>query len=281
MDELPETSKDVDDLLATRAQTKKAKTSISGKAAISQAAAKDPIFYKRKKPATIKPITTTESKELIYANMDEKTKEKYRRAAQEALDEFLHRPNTTVINTTLRRMIRDNQEFMPRAANSSRKLAIELLSNNRTNVMCLYHHIHDRDGAGQDGTGKYVLNGMPNPRLINQSKSDGIEPETGFLHCGCTEENALFDFFFWKTWELSAEDEDGTVIKGSLRDQMLTPRLRAFFVQEFKKWTGVSVDDLYQNRMSKKEYSVKLYEKQIRLVKEDGERYYFAVEELK
>ncbi|KAG6805885.1 hypothetical protein H0H92_014540 [Tricholoma furcatifolium] len=70
---------------------------------------------------------------------------------------------------------------------------------------------------------------------------------------------------------------------------MLTPRLRAFFVKEFKKWTGITVDDLYQNQRSKKEYTIKLYEKQInyfikrlnRLVKEDGERYYYAVEELK
>ncbi|KAG6821923.1 hypothetical protein H0H92_016109, partial [Tricholoma furcatifolium] len=132
---------------------------------------------KRKKPLTIKAITTTESNELIYENMDEKTKAKYQRAAQEALDEFVHRPNTTVINSTLRRLIRENQEFMPKAATTTRKLAIEVLSNNRTNIMCLYHHIHDRDGAGQDGTGKYKLNGMPNPRLVNHSKADGIEPE--------------------------------------------------------------------------------------------------------
>ncbi|KAG6804824.1 hypothetical protein H0H92_002179, partial [Tricholoma furcatifolium] len=74
---------------------------------------------KRKKPLTIKAITTTESKELIYENMDEKTKAKYQRAAQEALDEFVHRPSTTVINSTLHRLIRENQEFMPKAATST------------------------------------------------------------------------------------------------------------------------------------------------------------------
>ncbi|KAG6823923.1 hypothetical protein H0H92_008596, partial [Tricholoma furcatifolium] len=283
-------------------------STVSGNAATAQAAVQDPVFFRQKKPAKIKPVTTTDLKELRcgsrsykYRNiillshhhadedMDEKTKQKYQRAAQEAFDEFLHRPKTTVIDSTLRRFIRDNQEFMPNAASRTRKLAVQLLTNNRTNVMCVYHHLHDRDGAGQDGTGKYVLNGMPNPRHINQAKADGVEPEPGFFHCGCTEENALFDFFFWKTWELSAQEDDGTVIRESLRDQMLTPRLRAFFIQAFKTWTGISVDDLYQGKMSNKEYRIKLYEKQMnyfikrlnRLVKEDGERYYYAVEELK
>ncbi|KAG6807138.1 hypothetical protein H0H92_008650 [Tricholoma furcatifolium] len=304
MDELPEPSKDNDSVSARRAtrgakerempvnQTRKGRVSgstVSGNAATPQAAVEDLVFFRQKKPAKIKPITTTDMKELRYEDMDEKTKQKYQRAAQEAFDEFLHRPNTTVIDSTLRRFIRENQEFMPSAASKSRKLAIQLLTNNRTNVMCVYHHLHDRDGAGQDGTGKYTLNGMPNPRHINQAKADGIEPEPGFLHCGCTEENALFDFFFWKTWQLSGQEDDGTVITESLRDQMLTPRLRAFFVQEFKAWTGILVDDLYQNKMSKKQYRIKLYEKQVnyfikrlnRLVKEDGEKYYFTVEELK
>ncbi|KAG6822364.1 hypothetical protein H0H92_014163, partial [Tricholoma furcatifolium] len=82
-----------------------------------------------------------------------------------------------------------------------------------------------------------------------------------------------------KTWELSVQEDDSTVIRELLRDQMLTPRLRAFFVQEFKTWTDISVDDLYQNKMLKKEYRIKLYKKQInyfikrlnRLVKENGE----------
>ncbi|KAG6823601.1 hypothetical protein H0H92_009694 [Tricholoma furcatifolium] len=297
MEELPETSKENDSLSTRkvtrgRTQTTKGKVSgstVSGNAATAQAAVPDPVFFQQKKPAKIKPVTTTDLKELRYEDMDEKTKQKYQRAAQEAFDEFLHRPKTTVIDSTLRRFIRDNQEFMPNAASRSRKLAIQLLTNNCTNVMCVYHHLHDRDGAGQDGTGKYVLNGMPNPRHINQSKADGVEPEPGFCHCGCTEENALFDFFFWKTWELSAQEDDGTVIRESLRDQVLTPRLRAFFIQAFKTWTGISVDDIYQGKMSKKEYRIKLYEKQMnyfikqlnRLVKEDGERYYYAVEELK
>ncbi|KAG6824603.1 hypothetical protein H0H92_006369 [Tricholoma furcatifolium] len=303
MDELPEPSKDNDSLSARKVaqgtkererpvnQTRKGNVSdstVSGTASTAQAAVQDPVFFRHKKPAKSKLITTVDLKEIRYEDMDENTKQKYQRAAQEAFDEFLHRPNTTVIDSTLRRFIRENQEFMPSAASRTRKLALQLLTNNRTNVMCLYHHVHDRDGAGQDGTGKYTLNGMPNPRRINQAKADGVEPEPGFFHCGCTEENALFDFFFWKTWELSAQEDDSTVIRESLRDQMLTPRLRAFFVQEFKTWTGISVDDLYQNKMSKKEYRIKLYEKQInyfikrlnRLVKENGERYYYAVEEL-
>ncbi|KAG6821226.1 hypothetical protein H0H92_001770, partial [Tricholoma furcatifolium] len=89
-------------------------STVSGNAATAQAAVQDPVFFRQKKPAKIKPVTTTDLKELRcgsrsykYRNiillshhhadedMDEKTKQKYQRAAQEAFDEFLHRPKTT------------------------------------------------------------------------------------------------------------------------------------------------------------------------------------------
>ncbi|KAG6810510.1 hypothetical protein H0H92_011537 [Tricholoma furcatifolium] len=254
----------------------------------SEAASKDPVFYKQKKVAKIKITSSTENGEGKYESMDPEIQEKFQRAAKVAFDEFLRRPNATVIDINLRYFIRANQAFMPSAATRSRKLALEILTNNRTNVMCIYHHTYDKDGVGQDGTGTYKLNGMPFPRLTNSIKADGVEPEPGYMHCGCSEENALFDFHFWKTWQLSGTLEDGTFIQESLRDQLLKPRLRAFVVQQFKQWTGLSIDDMYQNNMSKKEHKIKMYTKQInylmkglnKLAKEDGERYYWAVEEV-
>jgi hypothetical protein len=80
----------------------------------------------------------------------------------------------------------------------------------------------------------------------------GKKGRKGYLDCGCKEEVALMDFYFWKTWTLP-----GVIIKGkgenkvkvNITDTMMShrlgPRERAFVIEAFKKATLLTIDDLY------------------------------------
>ncbi|KAG6804817.1 hypothetical protein H0H92_002208, partial [Tricholoma furcatifolium] len=52
---------------------------------------------------------------------------------------------------------------MPIAATKTRKLALDILTSNRGNVMCIYHHVIEKTGYLIDGEGDYRLNGVPLP----------------------------------------------------------------------------------------------------------------------
>ncbi|KAG6810151.1 hypothetical protein H0H92_013091 [Tricholoma furcatifolium] len=253
-------------------------------AAPQRAPRKVPKFYKTKKIGKFPAKPQEES----YDNMSSETKAEYKRAAQEAIDQFLKYPNTTTIDHRLRKLIRENQEFMPHVANKTRRLALELLTSNRNNIICHYHHMHEKGGEVVDGEGKYMLNGVPFPRKVNQTKSDRIERPEGHLHCGCKEDVALMDFYFWKTWSLSGELSNGTEVTELLKDQMLEPRVRAFVVEQFEHWTGLTVNDIYHGKQTRTEHRMDIYHRQIeylikrlnKLAKDDGDRYYLAVEDL-
>ncbi|KAG6820572.1 hypothetical protein H0H92_001873, partial [Tricholoma furcatifolium] len=148
--------------------------------------------------------------------------------------------------------------------------------------------MYEKTGEVVDGKGKYVLNGVPFQRKVNQTKSDRIERPDGHLHCGCNEDVALMDFYFWKTWSLSGQLANGQEVTESLKDQMLEPRMRAFVVEQFERWTGLSADDIFHGKMSRTEHKIEMYCKQIdfllkrlnRLARDEGKKYYLVGEDV-
>ncbi|KAG6806147.1 hypothetical protein H0H92_012507, partial [Tricholoma furcatifolium] len=129
MDELPEATP----VLTTTASEVPAAT--ASKVRVDKAR-KAPKFYRTKKVSKFPGRAQEES----YENMSPETKADYKRAAQEAIDQFLRYPNTTSINHRLRKLIHENQDFMPHVVNKTRRLTLELLTSNRNNVICHYHH---------------------------------------------------------------------------------------------------------------------------------------------
>ncbi|KAF8331199.1 hypothetical protein F5887DRAFT_922790 [Amanita rubescens] len=168
------------------------------------------------------------------------------------------------IPAKLRRLIRENQSLVPEAATRSRGLALECLTTQNFNVFCPYHHTIDKAGTKTDGKDgqKYVLNGVPLPRetvhpdaikalktkksALYTSKGEFRSPRLrdGYLNCGCEIDEALMDFYFWKTWTLTGV-VNGEKVTESMRDQRFPPRLRAFLVKHFQDWTCLTIDDLY------------------------------------
>jgi hypothetical protein len=117
--------------------------------------------------------------------------------------------------------------------------------------MCVYHQSHDKTGGTQDGhpadEDDYLIVGVPVARSVNKKKTDGISRMHGFLHCGCAEENALMDFYMWKTWE--ARDWPGVhsqrLCEG-LKDDLFDPRKRHFLISNaYERDARLEVEDFY------------------------------------
>jgi hypothetical protein len=111
-----------------------------------------------------------------------------------------------------------------------------MLTSRQNNVACLWHH-HDsqtRKNDGFDPKKPYRIAGVPGERTYDKARNPG------FLHCGCSEEMGLWQFYIFKTWRVE---------KGSLVESMVgtrfDPRMREFIVQAFKRTTGLTLDDMY------------------------------------
>lgn len=161
-------------------------------------------------------------------------------------------------------MIRENQTFLPRAATTSRLLALEVLETNRYNIFCLYHHTKDKAGKVQDGEGRFLINGVPHERQVSQStkKALRVSPHKGYLNCGCDEEMALLDFFMWKTWSVTAKIDNKIVTEG-LKEKVWSPRERMFIMKQYRDLTGLTVDDLYAANQSDPKVVINRLKKQI------------------
>ncbi|KAF8880855.1 hypothetical protein BD779DRAFT_1675711 [Infundibulicybe gibba] len=188
-------------------------------------------------------------------------KEKLLGKGNAALDRFLSNPRRG-IPPEVRKMIRENQSFLPRAAYTSREMALECLRTNRNNRFCLYHHRTDRRGRAKDGQGKYKLNGVPMQRAASFRKSDGVPAPKGHLHCSCEIDVALADFIHWKTWKVTGK-VDGEEFTESLQDQQLQPRERLFVVKNFEKATNLKLGDLYWGNKNERQFEKRKMEKQV------------------
>jgi hypothetical protein len=70
----------------------------------------------------------------------------------------------------------------------------------------------------------------------------GQPSNADYMHCGCLIDTALLDFYLYKTWFVTSQD--GGLVE-SMLDTHFSPRIREFVVQNFRRITGLTVDDLY------------------------------------
>ncbi len=177
--------------------------------------------------------------ELIYSNT---LKEK----ARDAIDRFLNYPNDYEIPPHLRSFLREVSELCPEAAYTSRALAIHCLTSSRGNTICVYHHYSGKDGHVNDnnpGDRGYKVTGIPWERNVNPSK-DGprVVLPVGALHCGCYEDDALWDFLWWKLGKQYSPTLD---ITEPWMMSRLEPHARGFIAGWIQTLTKLDLNDIY------------------------------------
>lgn len=156
---------------------------------------------------------------------------------------FLDDPEGVELSPTLRKRIREYSDFLPEAVTISRQLSIHILTTSANKSWCLWHHLYERgDKAKRDYQGRdkfgILLTGVPG----SSARGVGESPDEGCLHCGCTVDDSLFYLIFWKTWTLTSRG--GAVVETWKRGH-LRPRLRSLVVRGFKKFSGLTLKDMF------------------------------------
>jgi hypothetical protein len=98
--------------------------------------------------------------------------------------------------------------------------------------------------AGDTGkaNSKFQVTGVPYMRRIADRGQPPLAMPPGFLHCGCAEDDALLDFWWFKTGKITSPFNG--VTEGWLTD-LLEPCPRAFMANIFRQISGLSIDNLY------------------------------------
>lgn len=159
---------------------------------------------------------------------------------------------TYSIATTIRAYIREVAEFCPEVSYVSRRLALHCLTSRYHNTICLYHIGHDKGCKTNDTNppNSHKLTGVPWARNFNPKKKlpskKRVKLEPGVLHCGCQEDDVLWDFLWWKTTILTSPSSD---IKEHWRSTHLDPRSRGFVVTFVRSLTYLDIDDIYSGNL--------------------------------
>lgn len=98
------------------------------------------------------------------------------------------------------------QEYGYIFAVTTRNIARAVFLMNTGNYVCGYHAEHRSVTATNETAGRNI--GVPGVRSYGKKKKDPVVPTKGCFHCGCLEDEVLFDFFLWKDWFLEHEDTD-------------------------------------------------------------------------
>jgi hypothetical protein len=184
---------------------------------------------------------------------------------------FLLHPGTAKIDVQLRVFIQEVAEFCPEVSFASRALAIHCLTSKHLNTICLWHCHHDKSGNIHDGNPppSHNVTGVPWQRHVNardrHPREEPVTRASGVLHCGCHEDDVLWDFYLWKTGTLQSRTTDA---RESWMNSHLDPRSRGFVIGFFQQLTGLTIDDLYSKITDAKKSEIILLQRLERCVRD-------------
>jgi hypothetical protein len=194
-------------------------------------------------------------------------------AVEAAVKRYLEEPDRITIPYKWRRLIREIQEVCPKAANTTRQLALHCLETNRGNRICPYHGEKDKGGTLCDITttekSPHRVTGTPFERQVNNKRlNKTYERRKHILDCGCTEDDALLDFYWWKQITVISPS---TKVEEGWKEQRLDPRARSFMKSEWEYISGLTVNDIYTNGKSQLQFEATRYARQIKLLQRNLE----------
>jgi hypothetical protein len=165
----------------------------------------------------------------------------------DAIENYIKDPNKYPISGTLKDLIRRVQEVGIKASHYSRDLALHVMDSNKGNMICPYHKERDRLGLNCDTNSEhseYRVTGIPFERQVVTSGGTDRMRREGILDCGCTEDDVLLDFYWWKNTSATSAS---TKEKEGWSTQRLNPRARLFMRVEWEYISGLTVDDIYRH----------------------------------
>jgi hypothetical protein len=190
----------------------------------------------------------------------------------EAIHAFLK--EGTAIPDKITRMARVDPTYLPKAAMTSRALALHFITSGKGNIQCGYHSYRNKSCYNRDGWGKpgAKIHGVPGKRRVTNSRGKAGEKASGkstvppsmldFAHCGCRIDDCLLEFFLSKLLVISGRVE-GKRVKENMFGcyDYQPPRARSFMHEAFWSFTGpLTLDHIYDEEMDEARYLCSLNE---------------------
>lgn len=157
-------------------------------------------------------------------------------------------------------MIREIPELAPEAGTTSRSLSRHILE--RDFIICRHHGRYrtKRDFAKVDSP--FQLEGVGYSKNYKGRAKTG-NSEEGHIDCGCSEDLALLELFWWKTWSIGSSRRNLVTFRENLKADTIPPRLRAFFAEAYQEVSSLTLDDLFAIRWGEEGYENRLHMLQV------------------
>ncbi|KAJ7758583.1 hypothetical protein B0H14DRAFT_2404403, partial [Mycena olivaceomarginata] len=140
----------------------------------------------------------------------------------------------------LRRLMRMVAEVVPRCATSSKELALHILTTQQGLIHCRFHELKRGTKGAKDFDSPALIVGVPYSKNM-------VPADQGFLHCGCDENAALWELFWFKTWTVTSANPRIPGFQRMRADasDVLNTRQCAFFSQAFVAGSLLEIKDMY------------------------------------
>ncbi|PPR07749.1 hypothetical protein CVT26_014829 [Gymnopilus dilepis] len=195
------------------------------------------------------------------AGMSKEQKAQLQRACTKSVTKFLKTGELSDLTPRTRKALVNLDRLMPHESLATKELVIALHTNTKLNTQCRFHKDQTKTKV-YDGCATNIVEGVGFKATYNKSKDDGVRPPE-LMHCGCTIEDMLIDFFLFKTVKAAARAPSLRGWTEGMKADGFSPRQRAFVVDMFKFWTQLDAEDLYS---VSRERSAELKELDLRLI---------------
>ena len=146
------------------------------------------------------------------------------------------------IQVKIRRAAREVQEFLPESSYRSLHAAMQVHLASTQNYVCRFHGAR-RGYIAFDNVSSFV--GVGHPKVLSTPKKRDVKLEPGHMNCGCSIEDVLLEFFFWKTFIVMSSNPQIQTQFRVLDHNIIYPDMRRIWVQHWKQSTALTVEDIY------------------------------------
>ncbi|KIK54143.1 hypothetical protein GYMLUDRAFT_63316 [Collybiopsis luxurians FD-317 M1] len=168
---------------------------------------------------------------------------------EEAWKKWCLDPDANPLPKSVKARAREVSEYCPQLATTCQRLSLEVLTSDHGTTRCLAHTFtRNKKQHNQVGSVKgYKATGIPRRPVLAKEK-----PEPGFLHCGCSIDTALMEFYFYKTGKILCEkmgpagEPKQDQIEESWCGMRLLPRQRVLVFRQIKNDMAWNLDCIWE-----------------------------------
>lgn len=146
------------------------------------------------------------------------------------------------IEVSIRRAAREVRAFLPESSYFSKEIALQIHLASSKNYVCRFH---SKNRAYKSFDNVITLTGVGHPKAYSGNRDGQTARQAGHMTCGCSIDDVLIEFYIWKTFHTTSSNTKIVTPFYMNDEDLIAPKIRRFWVQHWKKTTGLTLDDIY------------------------------------